>query len=199
MKKVVISTIILTAIVTAGVSFKMNVNSTKTAATKNTETKAKMSASYKYISGLEELKNSADTIIEAEGTDQYELIDYKGVTHRKTIVKVLDVIKGDKQLKEIKFLQTEGLEGDEPPVKGEKMLMFLRKGVDNPDSYVTFGGTQGIYKIVESNNTIQSIDGSSTNKNNKVNKQIKAHSMINDKILKDLNGNYDDVKKKLSE
>lgn len=182
MKKKLISGILLVSLVMSVVGCNKALDS----ASKNNETKPKIVASYEQISGLKELKDRADTIVEAEGTDNYELVDYKGIKMRKTVIKVIDVIKGDKQLKELKFLQSEGVKGEEPIAKGEKVLMFLKKGVDNPDSYITFGGTQGIYKIVES-----------TSKSNSVTKHLEPHSMVNNKILKELNDNYYDLKEKL--
>ena len=193
MKKNLISSILIVCFIIGCINARTITNKVKDFVNKNIIPTHKMTASYEFISGLDELVKSADTIVEAEGTNKYELIDYKGITMRKTTVKVLDVIKGDKQLKELKFLQTEGIKEEKPPVKGEKLLMFLRKGIDNPDSYVTFGGSQGIYNIVPSNSI-----KAGTDKNDNANKHIEPSLMVNKKILQDLSGSYDEIKKKLS-
>jgi len=155
-----------------------------------TESQANNNSSVKRISGLPELKNESDTIVEIVGTDKYKVIDYKGAQSIITTVKVLSVIKGDKNLKEAKIIQ---LYGEMTPKNGEKLLMFLRKGIDNPDCYVPIGSGQGIYKIVQS----KTKDNSSNNSLN--NMILEPQSMVNDDILKDLTGDFETIKKKLSE
>ncbi|WP_175400899.1 hypothetical protein [Clostridium pasteurianum] len=50
---------------------------------KKLEKHEKAKASYEKISGLEELKNRSDTIVEAEGTDKYELTYYRGINKKR--------------------------------------------------------------------------------------------------------------------
>ncbi|AAO36033.1 hypothetical protein K144313037_13150 [Clostridium tetani] len=169
----------------------------------NEPIKPKASASYMEIDGLKELKAKSDIIVEVEGTDKFELIDYKGIKMRKTTVKILDVMKGNPTLKEITVVQTEGLESEEPPMKNEKLLMFLRKGIDITDSYVPIGGNQGIYKIItkktkKNSMTPKKLPHLNAPKDDAI-KIVTPTSLINNKILRDLNGNYDDIKKKLIE
>ncbi len=197
MKKTLISSILLLILVVCSVSLTKS----KFSSNKTDEVNPKISASYDAISGLDELKGKSDIIVEAESTGKYEFVDYKGVKMRKTTIKVLDVVKGDNKSKELKILQSENVEGEEPLDKGEKVLIFLRKGIDFTDSYVPVGGSQGIYKIEQHNTTTQSLTESkivSDNKGNNVNKNLQPHSLVNKKILKDLSGNYDDIKKKLA-
>ncbi len=143
-------------------------------------------ASAVKISGLSELKKKSDTIVEVIGSDKTLEIDYKGTTSFVTTVEVADIIKGDKNLKEIKLIQ---MSDDVTPKNGEKLLMFLRKGVDNPDCYVPVGSGQGIYKVVKSNSKKSTSDE----------QVIEPQSLVNEDILKDLKGNYKDVKSKLVE
>lgn len=161
------------------------------------KSRPKASASYIEINGLKELKKKSDIIVEVEGTNEFELIDYKGITMRKTTLKVLDVIKGDPNLKEIKVAQTEGIESEEPPMKNEKLLMFLKKGVDITDSYVPIGGNQGIYRIITKKTKKNSLTPRNIVSDDST-KIIRPTSLINNKILKDLNGNYTDIKNDLA-
>lgn len=155
-----------------------------------TDVKPNISFSGKIISGLPELKSKADTIVEIIGTDNSKVFDYKGVSSTITTVTVTNVLKGDKKLNEINIIQ---LTGEITPENGQKLLLFLRKGIDNPDCYVPIGAGQGIYKIVQSKSKVNSLDS------NLSNMVIEPQSIVNDDILKDLSGNYEDVKKKLSE
>lgn len=187
----------LTGIIVTGIAIS-SLSTSKAETYKIVKSKPKASASYIEIDGLKELKEKSDTIVEVEGTDEFELIDYKGVKMRKTTVKVSDVMKGDSNLKEIRVVQTEGLESEAPPMKNEKLLMFLKRGVDITDSYVPIGGNQGIYRIVTKNTKKNNLTPRSLTPNDDSIKIIRPTSLINNKILKDLNGNYNDIKHNLA-
>lgn len=149
--------------------------------------KIKQDASYKKIHGLAELKKQADIIAEVQGTEHYRFYDYAGIKMRITTVNVIDIIKGDKTLKELDIIQTEGLDTEKPPTNGEHLLIFLRKSSDINNTYIPLGGSQGTYDIVKSS------------KNGTDDYQLKPNSMVNDEIIKDLNGKYSDIKKKITE
>jgi len=138
--------------------------------------------SLEEIAGLAELKSDSDIIVEVLVTDKSKERDYKGLKAIITTLKVNHVIKGDKDIKEINILQ---LDWETIPKNGEKLLLFLTKGIDNPDCYIPIGAGQGIYKIVKSNSNDKMV--------------IEPHSLVNNKILKDLSGDYEEVKKKLAE
>jgi len=151
----------------------------------NNKPKMAFHASYKKIDGLKELKEKGTTIVEVVGTDKYKIVDYKGIPFRVSTVKVTEVLKGDNQLSEINILQTEGLDTEAPPANGEKLLMFLRDSGESVGGfnslYTPLGGSQGMYKIKVKNNK----------------KYLEPHYMINDTILKDLSGDFNDVKIKI--
>jgi len=156
----------------------------------------KLDASYQKISGLEELKQRSDIIAEVQGTENYKFIDYSGIKLRITTVKVIEIIKGDKSLKEINIAQTEGLDTEKPPQNSENLLIFLRKSPDINDTYIPLGGSQGTYDIVERNSgkSISSVDS----KNNST-IELKPNSIVNENIIKDLKENYSDIKKNLAD
>jgi len=131
---------------------------------------------------LNEIKSNSDLIAEVEGTNIQETREYKGTDAIITTVKVKEVFKGDKSIKNVKVIQMKDY--DVPPKKGEKLVVFLSKGIDNPDCYSVRGAGQGIYRII----------------NSKSNKEvIKSQSMANKSILKELGEDYENAKKKLSE
>jgi len=147
----------------------------------------KSSASYTKINGLDELKQLSSTIVEIVGTGKYKIVDYKGIPMRVSTLKVTEVLKGNNQLTEISIMQTEGLETETPPAKGEKLLLFLRDSREPEGQfkscYVPLGGGQGMYKIKVKDNK----------------KHLEVHCMKNDVILKDLSGDYDEVKLKIKD
>jgi len=178
MKKALISSSLILCIAISGCSL-----SNSTGKTTN-KPKATYEASYPTIKGLDELKKESTTIVEVVGTDKYKIVDDKGIEGRVTTVKVTDVLKGDKNLTEINIIQAEGMDTEVPPANGEKLLMFLRNGVPVGEFkmlYVPLGGTQGIYKIKVKDNK----------------KYFDYHCMKNSSILKELSGNYEDVKLKI--
>ncbi len=59
-------------------------------------------------------------------------------------------------------------------------------------TYISLGGSQGTYDIVNNSKLKNQI-------NAEENIELKPNSMVNDDILKDLSGNYADIKKKLAE
>ena len=190
MKKKVIVILSVFLLALGIVSLKQNFN-TKTDTSKLQSTSTTKVSSIK-LSGLSELKSKSEIIVEIIGTDKCKTIDYKGATSRVTTVKVTDVIKGDKKLNEINIIQ---MDGEVRPENGQKLVMFLRKGVDNPDCYVPIGSTQGIYKIVPAKfNTSSKVNSANSTTGNMI---LEPVSVGNDDILKDLSGNYADIKNKL--
>jgi|GEM_PF-6335346 len=153
---------------------------TQSALVKTKSTKSR--ASYVKISGLPQLKNDSEIIVEATVTNKQETRDYKGVPVSITSVEVKDVLKGTTDSKELKILQD--AQADVTLKAGQTLLMFLKKGVDNPDCYVSIGGGQGIYQI------------SKNKKNNEL--ELSPQSLVNENIIKDLKGNYSDIKAKLN-
>lgn len=150
-------------------------------------------ALYDEVSSLDQLKTDADIIVEAIGTDIVEERDYKGINVKVSIIKVSEVIKGDIKETELKILQD--AETDTIPKKNERLLMFLKKGIDNKDCYIPVGGGQGIYRVVENKQSEQNnVRLASTNSSNFI---LEPQSLQNDKILKDLKGDYEQVKKML--
>lgn len=180
MKRKLIVIGLLSLSILLGISLIYTVNKNTIA---KSNSKLKFEASYKKINGLDELKKQATIIAEVEGTESYKLMDYSGITARISTVNVIDIVKGDKSLKQINIIQTEGLDTEKPPVKGEKLLIFLRKSQDIKDTYIPLGGSQGTYNMVTASDNIQ----------------LKPNSMVNNDILRDLNGKYSDVKKKLAQ
>lgn len=167
-------------------------NPTVEAGTLNVENKTSQ-ALYDEVSSLDQLKTDANIIVEAIGTDIVEERDYKGINVKVSIIKVSEVIKGDIKETELKILQD--AETDTIPKKNERLLMFLKKGIDNKDCYIPVGGDQGIYRVVENKQSEQNnVRLASTNSSNFI---LEARSLQNDKILKDLKGDYEQVKKML--
>ncbi|MPQ44865.1 hypothetical protein [Clostridium tarantellae] len=183
-KKKIIAIFVLGAIVISGVLF-FNIKSNDSIKNNNTIgdqlsiKNDKAHASYEEIPSLSVLKSNSDIIVEIIGTDIIENRDYKNVSVKISTVKILETIKGNIKENEIKILQDADL--DITPKKDEKLLMFLKKGIDNKDCYIPVGGGQGIYKIIENKKTN--------------NRTLEAQSLYNENILKDLKGNYDDLKK----
>ncbi|MDT8719712.1 hypothetical protein IAI10_24055 [Clostridium sp. 19966] len=139
----------------------------------------KVNKSVKSINGLSELKNTATTILEATPTGETETRDYNGLPAIISKLTVINVFKGKKDLKNIKILQIQ--EFDKKVEQNHKLLLFLREGIDNPDCYVVIGDTsQGIYEIISngSENTVKAFDEANSNNS----------------ILKDLSGNYENLK-----
>lgn len=153
------------------------------------ENKVLKDGSITKIQDLGQLKKDSNIIVEVIGTNENRVIDYKGVSCIITKVRVTDVIKGDKELKELNIIQVENV--DVPPVDGEKLLMFLGKGKDNEGCYFPVGAGQGIYKISTETNT------QPTKKALTIDEKIEPQSIVNDSILNDLKGNYKDIKEKL--
>jgi hypothetical protein len=163
--------------------------------------KPTMEASYPYdITSLDQLKNMADIIVKVQGTSKYKLKDYGGITFRISTLTVIDVIKGDKALKEINLIQTEGLDTEKPPVNGENLLMFLKKTPNIKDVYMPINGSEGTYDIVTTtpNNLNTSKSKASNNQpTSDENTEIKPNSVVNENVLKDLKGSYSEIKKKI--
>lgn len=166
-------------------------NSNKPSTPSKPQNKAKPTGQACYpekFASLDVLKNKADIIVKAQGTSKYKLKDYGGIEMRISTLTVLEVIKGDKALKEINLIQTEGLDTEKPPVNGEILLLFLNKCSDLKDTYMPMGGSQGTYDIVSTSKTTSD-----------ENTEIKPNSMVNEDVLKDLNGSYSDIKKKIAQ
>ncbi|WP_027632033.1 hypothetical protein [Clostridium hydrogeniformans] len=186
-KKIALS-LFFALILSCSVGFIIYKN-TKISSPPNTDEieKSSVHASIVKIKSLKELKDSSEVIAEIEVTDKQEKRDYKGIQVDIITVKVNEVIKGDIDSKELKILQDSNT--DTIIKNGEKLLIFLKKGVDNPDCYVPVGGGQGLY-IIENSNNYKSINAIQ-------NTILKPHSIENKDILKDLKGNYEDIKQKL--
>ncbi|WP_027631472.1 hypothetical protein [Clostridium hydrogeniformans] len=146
-----------------------------------------------YIENLKSLKDESDLIILCEGTNVQEKRDYKGIPSIVTTVKIKEVFKGTKDLKEVKVIQHAKL--DVQPKSGEILIMFLMKGngIDNPDCYGVVGAGQGIYVLEVQDN----INSKNTSSSNYEEAYIKPQAIKNDNILKELNGKYKDIKNKL--
>jgi hypothetical protein len=138
-------------------------------------------ANYIKIPNLSELKKQSELIVEVIVTDKKEIRDYKGIPITITIANVKEVLRGNTDSKELKILQDS--KADVNIKNGENLLMFLKKGVDNPDCYIPVGSGQGIYKIVKG----LAKDGL----------ELTPQSLVNEDILKDLKGNYSDIKSNL--
>lgn len=177
-------------------NYKINLVQSNQSQLIGTKKKSGPKGSIKNIKNLTELKNAAKVIAEVEGTNKIEKINYKGLSCIVSTVRVKEIIKGDKSLKEIKVLQVENL--DIPPQNGQRLLMFLSKEADefghedNPDCYGVVGAGQGIYILEDAgtgNNSITSSDDNIT---------LKPQAIENKDILKELkNGSYKDIKNKL--
>ncbi|NMM65868.1 hypothetical protein HBE96_25150 [Clostridium sp. P21] len=199
-KVIVITTLLLAAgIGCLSLTSKFNVKNVQA----NQSNQISQDASYKKIHGVKELKSKSNLIAEVEGTNKYKIIDDKGIKFRVTTVKVQEVIKGDKQLKEFSIIQTEGLSTEKPPQNGEKLLMFLRKSLNMENTYIPLGGSQGTYDITTITNPSKSstnnIESMNNTQNKDENKKLIPNEMVNDEILKDLSGNYSDIKKNLAQ
>lgn len=180
MKKYILIIIAISAI--AGLIFIIgNLNATPT------QEKILSDGSIMKINGLDELKSNSSTIVQVVGTSNNRKIDYKDIDCMVTKVIVEDVIKGDKNLKEIEILQVAGV--DVAPRDGEHLLMFLRDGEDNKGLFVPVGAGQGIYRIniTSSENPLNTLD----------NGYLEPQSIENKYILKDLTGSYASIKNKL--
>ena len=142
------------------------------------------------IENLNALKAKSDLIIECEGTSIQEKRDYKGIPSIITTVKVKEVFKGDKDIKEVKVIQMENV--DVQPKDGEKLVMFLMKGdgIDNPDCYGVVGAGQGIYIIDNDKSKKSTLNSESST-------TLKPQAIKNENILKELSGEYKDLKTKL--
>lgn len=134
-------------------------------------------AIYEKIPDLNQLKEDSDIIVEVNVTNDKKMRDYKGVSAAITTVKIKEVIKGNLDTDKLNILQDTN--ADVTITSGQRLLMFLRKGIDNPDCYIPVGGGQGIYEI------------------NNDELKLSPQSIENENILKDLKGNYSDVKSKL--
>ena len=184
-KKIILSLLIASCICIGSIIFYSNHSNTKLVQVNQIELVKTAKGSIIQIKSLTELKNKAKVIVEVEGTGNIEKRDYKGLPCTISTVKVKEVLKGDRSLKEIKILQVENL--DTPPQNGQKLLMFLSKDTDesghedNPDCYGVVGAGQGIYKIENTNSK----------------STLKPQATENEDILKELSGNYEDVKSKL--
>ncbi|MBC8059074.1 MAG: hypothetical protein H7Y18_00205 [Clostridiaceae bacterium] len=187
--------IVLTSVIIIGLGIglvKQNFNATTANSKSQTITNTEFTTL--KLTGLSDLKNRTETIVKIIGTDKYKTIDYKGAPFIITTVKIVDVIKGDKKLNEINIIQHDG---DVTPKNGETLLMFLRKGVDNPDCYIPIGLGQGIYKVVPAkSNTKSSVDSLISTSDSMI---LEPQSIVNDDILKDLNGSYKDVRNRLAQ
>jgi len=151
----------------------------------NGDKKIIVNGSIMEMRNLNELKRFSDTIVEVEGTKEYKIIDYNGIPSRLSTVKVKEVFKGDKNLKELKIIQVENL--DVPPKNKQKLLMFLHTDRDNLQDhpYGVIGAGQGIYLIENDTNTQHKV--------------LKPQAIRNDALLQELSGNYEDVKNKLKD
>lgn len=144
---------------------------------------ANVQAIYDEIPSLDKLKNDSDIIVEIVGTNRQEKVDYKGIPAVVTLVKVNEVIKGKIDSTELKIFQDSRV--DIAPKDGEVLLMFLKKGIDNPDCYLPIGGGQGIYKILTDDTSKADV--------------LRPQSLVNNNILNELKGKYKDVKLNLKE
>jgi hypothetical protein len=183
-KKIIIGILTITCICVGSITFYLSKSTTKQLQAnqnkiESIETTSKGGAHAKIFlfKDLTEIKSESDLIVEVEGTDKQEKRDYKGAPSIVTTLKVKEVFKGDKSLKEVKIIQIESI--NTVPENGQRLVMFLRRGVDNLDCYGVVGGGQGIYKIENKGAT------------------LKPQAIENKNIIKELSGNYEDVKDKL--
>lgn len=142
----------------------------------------KWKASITNIKGIKELKNASTTIIEAVASGEIERRDYNGLPAVISKLHVRAVFKGDKRLNTIKLFQIDKF--DKALIPNRRFILFLKEGADNPDCYVVIGGTsQGIYEIEDHGdaNIIVPFDD----------------TVKNEALIKDLQGNYENVKDKL--
>ncbi|WP_040210387.1 hypothetical protein [Clostridium polynesiense] len=179
-KKIFLSIAVIGLLISCLIGFSIYNNPNND--TKKTATKA----SILKIKNLQELKNSSDLIAEITVTDKQEKRDYKEIQVDVITVKINEIIKGKTDLKELKILQDSS--ADTIIQNGQNLLIFLKKGIDNPDCYVPVGGGQGIYIIENTNSNLKSSNSITT---------LKPQSLENKEILKDLTGNYNDIKQTL--
>jgi len=197
-KKIIISILIITCICIGSATFYQNKSTAKQLQVnqnkiESIEITGKGEAKITLIKDLTEIKSKSDLIVEVEGTDKQEKRDYKGVLSIVTTLKVKEVFKGDKSLKEVKIIQIESI--NTMPENGQKLVMFLKRGIDNPDCYAVIGNGQGIYKIENTGNkTTNSISKDGNTVQSAI---LKPQAIENKNILKELSGNYEDVKNKL--
>ena len=194
MKKIIAGVLIASSICVGLIIVYSNNSNIKPIQANQPELVETSKGSIDNIKNLTELKNKAKVIAEVEGTGKIEKRDYKGLPCTISTVKVKEILKGDKSLKEIKILQVENV--DTPPQNGQKLLIFLSKDTDeygnedNPDCYGVVGAGQGIYILDDS--TTKGINSAVKSEG-----IVKPQAIENKDILKELSGKYEDIKNKL--
>lgn len=189
-KKLILGTLLFVAIITS-ISWSKFKNSGKvTSNPKNMYTQQnKPSPSIPKIKNLSELKKHSDVIAEVTVNDiKEEKYDNK-LPIIISEVTVTNSIKGAEKGQVLKIIQYKNLE--KVISNGENLLMFLRKGQNNPDSYVPIGTTvQGIYEIIKDESTNKSMF------TGKFKDTIKQYddTIINEELLKEVSENYINLK-----